>query len=738
MHDEIKNNSTEPGNEDSVLTDIAGTGVLDNESFWQSGEEESLRRWGFQYAIKERNRDLPSAGDFLKEFRNRKSEEITRWQVVYDSIQSRYREKIAAAKKEIGDIEEGLLPADPTKKTLETRKEELESQMKDYCLRVIEARKKMLLDKKDMVGKFMDDAENQVKNALALEKLVYDQVKDRNSEQFKDSKDRLDANVASWTEKRNRLSERVNEVQLRMKLINADGVNPSAAFVLIGIGSSVAAAAGYFFSIFTSSTGLGNNDAFFFLLKGFLKLGNNTGTGLLAKLLLLVLFVVLIGLISYVCFRIFRRFFDNKKSARQENMRVDGYNRVLKENSGLSAEVRGGSWFSLWLQVSPLVIIVGVLVLLLALNTTTADEVNSLNSSLEGTLAGTTIALGLGGMLTLYIMKVVEPRLIRKHTEGKSGAGWLKHNWELAACICAFILLTAAVIWLPMKDTKFTARSTNAVAISEFIVVAMLSAFPFAYGMRFRGLVAVDRYLQREIERLDYIVAYSKTPEKPDVNDHYNKVSAYVSTVLEAVQIKALWLQQAGSSKIEAFQPSQRQQKPEKNALFPRIFDHIRNSWRDLFNSGNDTAHMAVHRLISLTDWERGLFPDIAEEINLLGTEFLEIETEHKKVKQQLDALEGEYSASAEERAEKIVKLQKEVETLLTYGEKAEVSRIKKWAKIESMSVRAEAAVLDGFHLGAWYRENQMGPVDNYYWNEASSKSTAITPVIKLLENGNR
>src|SRR6185503_20810686 len=120
--------------------------------------------------------------------------------------------------------------------------------------------------KEDMMNKWVKEAEDLIDGTSALQKKLYDKTKAYNHDRYYDEKDTLEKHIQHWKTKRHYFVERLGSVHERMKRIGADGVNPAAAYVLIGIGSSVAAAAGYFFSVFTSAASFGNQDAFYFLL----------------------------------------------------------------------------------------------------------------------------------------------------------------------------------------------------------------------------------------------------------------------------------------------------------------------------------------------------------------------------------------------------------------------------------------------------------------------------------------
>ncbi|GAB2809126.1 SPX domain-containing protein [Ferruginibacter profundus] len=745
MHDEIKEDSDftakdSPGIEEISLTRLSDDPVI---MAMDTGMDD-LRRWGFQQAIRDAGTPDIKAADLVILYQQKLTDQLERWKSIYQQIQDRYNEKIARLRDEVEQLKLAGNGADPTKEELQLRKETVLGEMKELRKRILDVRRRMVTGKEDMMNKWMEEAEKQMDKAVQLQKKVYAETRFINKQRYDDEKTTLDKHITHWTAKRGKLQERQEQVHQQMKQLGADGINPNNAYVLLGIGTSVAAAAGYFFSIFTSTANFGNQDAFFFLLNGLLTTGASPQTGLLTKAGLLVGFVLLIGVISWGCYKLIKYFFDKKGNSREEVFRTQYRARMLRDNTDSSTELKAGSWFSLWLQIAPAVIIIGIVILLLALNSSGISGASRLNSSIEGVLAGTAVALGVGGVMCLYIMKIVEPRLMRKRQEERGVINWLKYNWELAACILLFILCTLSIVMYNLNGGTLGGQETIAVAIPEFIVVAMLSAFPFAYGIRFRGLLAVNRFLQREIDRLDISIAECSTPEIPEITVNYSvKMQEIVEDVLAVVQNKAMLLR--GVSSVEDLRPKKTEGE-KKSALFTNILDYLKKL-RDRYSATSVGEISPIQHLTRLADWERRYFPDLDEEIKLLAFEYREYEQEFKDISNQLDKLAAETVTGDEKREQEIKKLLQHIETILSWAKNSETDKLKRYANMELLSIRAETAILDGYNLGIWYRVNGLGPVDNYYTNDIkplfpdpvnnNHQDKEETLTTKLLDNGN-
>lgn len=707
MYDEIK---TEPLNQDTFLeTDSISTidKMADTEMPIDDSTIQDLRRWGFQQAIKNRI-IITDADQLIRIYKDKLTTQVSRLNTLYDDIQSRYEEKIKGLRDEKERLKQDVEKDDPTLSDLKKRKEELTARMKEIIDKILAVRREMRQGKEDMLKKWLKDAKENIDEVTELQKKMHDTAWQISQENYEAEKTTLDQHIDHWKNRRTQYQGRLDEVNTHLKRIGADGMSPTIASLLIGIGSSVAAAAGYFFSAYASAASFGNKDAFFFLLSGFFKVGGLTEINFLTKLAVLIIAITAVGGISYLCFRLLRKFFD-KKGSSEEVFRIQARGRLSKDSYNSNAELKAGSWFSFWLQVAPAVTIVGIVILLLSLNTSTPDEVNRVNSSIEGMLAGTAVALGICGIMCLYVMKVIEPRLLRRQAQEQQGLlNWLRFNWELAVCLLIFFVTTLAIIFYPLVNEKLPDRFVSAVAIPEFIAVSLLAAFPFAYGVRFRGLFYVSRFLQREIIWLDIHIAEYGTPEIPDVSLDYTKAKGMLENILAALYRKAVILQG-----IDADHNLKTSAIKEEPVISLSRLRKIGKRIKTLFYS--DTTSSPVKELTTLETWEREYFPDIEEEIKLLAFEYKECEAELKTVTNHVDKLEATKSSGKDEQLAKERKIQKDIETILTYKEKASASKLTKLSKIDDLSIKAETAIMEGFDLGIWYRENRLGPHDSYY-----------------------
>ena len=111
---------------------------------------------------------------------------------------------------------------------------------------------------------------------------------------------------------------------------------------------------------------------------------------------------------------------------------------VGNKNAGqdFSTSFKANSASNFWWQIMPFVFIFGLVAILLFLAHTGNDNVNALDTSLSAQTTGSFYALLLAGLLTIYFLKVVEPRI-----ENDSSKKFLILNVELTVLIIETFLL---------------------------------------------------------------------------------------------------------------------------------------------------------------------------------------------------------------------------------------------------------------------------------------------------------
>lgn len=742
-YDELGEALPKEPDEFAVGNDINKAGLwMEENATTNDADAKSLRRWGFQQAIKDVHQTL-DANQLLQLYQQHTERQKQHWERIYAAAIKRYQHKIDEARQNLKLLTSETALYDPTYKELLRRREELEKELKEMRIAIREIRQRMAQGKEGMMQKWMQEAKQQINDAVEIQNKVFDEVKALNKKSYDAQKPSLDLHIAHAKDKRTLYTKRLDGVEGQMRLLGVDGVNPTVAYLLMGIGTSVAAVAGYFFSNFTVLARLGNADALSFLLKGFFSAANHQ-VSMVTKIAVLLALVLLISAVSWLCFYFFKRFFSSSDTDKTsaDGTRMAMYAKMQNEGSGMMANLKAGGWFSFWLQIAPIVIIIGILIILLSVNSSVKDEVDKLNASVEGVFAGTAIALGIAGIMCLYIMKIIEPRLDRKRASTTSGGVilWIQYNWELVVCMVIFVCCTISIVAYPVGVNGVQPKAVQGIVIPEFVVVCLLAAFPFAYGLRFRGLIAVSRFLRKEIDRLDYFIAECETPLVPRVEvDYAERMERMVAGVLDVVENKAMLLRGATgpaqvNKKIE-------KSEPEYNAL-KKIRNFIVKKFEGVLNYIRKDASTSIKPLIELADWEVRYFPEIAEELKIKASDYIEVEQEYSNVKKQIEKLDADTTKNQVDSKERKEKLNHRIEVLLTYIEKTEIACLKKLTNLVTISTNEEAALLDGFHLGIWYRENQLGPSVNYY-KQGSPVSVTIMPSttddttsIKLLPNG--
>ena len=671
------------------------------------GNADDLKRWGFVQTIRHRYDAECDPDALLKVYREKVLEEMNRVEGIYKMIRDRLEEKIRSLRARVQELKERKELEDPLVAELKRRKGEVELQMAELRKRILDVRRRMATAKEDMLDKWLDKAGAQMKKALALQKEVYEQTMLINGQRFKDGGATFAHYKTQFQLRRQQFQDRYDLVQEQMKVLGMEGVNPLVAKWVLGIGTSVAAAAGYFFSVFTATGKFGNNDTLFYILTGLMHSAGQPSPAFIFKLLFILGLVLLLAAVSVGCYFLINFLFPPGEGDSENEFSFRAAGMLVRDHTRASVRLKAGSWLAFWLQVTPLVIIFGVLLVLLGTYDPQGLKIGGLNTSIEGVLAGTALAMGMGALVYLYIIKIMEPRMQRARAGGEPAK--LSRQFELVLLVVLFVLCTAAMTLIRPGTGGLPAWFTSVIAITEFIAVALLAGIAIGYGLRFRGLFGMSQYLQSQLTRYDNIVAELCGPELPaggaDISGEMKKM---LEQVLAASSDKALLLRGITPTRTTAPLPKIRQAEKKQGT---GMLDWLSR----LFKWRKPEPPSGVENLVQLSEWERRYFPDLDEEIRVLGFEYGEFEKEMHAIESRLDNLQAEQAGGQSEKQQEIRNQEIQVEASLTKLEHAATDHLRQRSSVEDNIFRSETAILEGYHLGIWYREAQMGPGDDYY-----------------------
>jgi hypothetical protein len=716
MSDTTSENNTTQTEEpswESWLSTMNGMADKDNTaSTGQMTRLETLKKWGFEQAVA--FSDCPH--EKLKHIISKHEEEleakIRLWKNIYDSFRERFSLKISKAEEEAKAKQEEKSETDEKIKLLKEERDQLLKELITIREGLYKIREELAKAKQDIVEKWMDEAEKEIQKAVSIQKTVYNETRAINEQQYKDEKKELDIRIDQMKKMRQYYEERLDEVHKKLKIIGGEGLNPFATNMLIGLGTSAAGAAGFFFSVFTYTASFGNQDVLYYLLNGLMQSSNNSALNFLQKSALLIIVLALITGISGLCNWLINRLRKKDKNTQNDKFRHNMRTKFSYEGTGYFSNLKAGSWYSFWLNMLPAFALIGFIMLILSLNKTNSDQINALNSSNEGLIFGAILGLGIAAILYLYILKIIEPRLARRQEDPKNFHNWIRNNWELAACVILFVFSTASAIFnYSIAGSPSSPQLALPIALLFFLSSCFVCAFPIAYGVRFRGMMATGQHLERNIYYLDNLIASASGPEIPDINiDYASKMQEMINDLLSIVQQKALLLRGITGDKLIPVMVSNDSPKER------RLFKYLRlPKLKNIFKGSEEQETDTFYTIFKLAEWERKYFPDYDERLKVVEANYRDKENEIKEADKKIEQLKTDLVNKKLAREAEIEKIRKQIDSwkfnfLDSLKTEARQSEVFKTQHIEEVS-----SIMDGFHLGIWYRENQLGPIENYF-----------------------
>jgi hypothetical protein len=678
---------------------------------------EVLKKWGFEKAIVETDCPQKKLQEIIDEHRARLDGKIRIWEEIYQSFRERFTTKISKEEQIISSWQQENYDYQTNLDLFETQKQQIQKELGEIRNRLYKIREELAIAKKDMVEKWMDEAEKEIQKAVAIQKMVYAETRTINKQRYEDEKSELALRIEQMKKMRLYFQERYDEVHKRLKRIGGEGINPFATYLLICLGTSAAGAAGFFFSVFTYNASFGNQDIFYYLLNGLMESSNTSTLSFLEKTAVLMIGFSIITVVSLGCNYLIQKLKKKDKDSRNEKFRQHFRTKFSYEGTAYFSQLKTGSWYTFWLNILPVLVLSGLIILVLSLNKASTQEVNALNSSNEGLVVGTVMALGLAAAMYLYILKIIEPRLIKRQDDEKGFHNWIKYNWELAVCIGLFILCTVSALFHYINQSKpgstgnLTGQSASALAILLFIAVCFLAAFPIAYGVRLRGMIAIGQRLERNIYGLDDNIATCSGPEIPDVEiDYATKMQELINDLLAIIRHKALLLRGAAGDKLI---PVLLAKEGEKSTPWFKNFSFV--PFKNIFSNASKESVDSFYDLSKLAEWEKKYFPDHDERMKVIEAEYRDKEKELQEVNRNIDQLKTDALNKKLERDGELEKSYKRIDNWRLCVIDSLKSQTEKTEKIRTIFIEEQSDIMDGFHLGLWYRENQMGPVDNYF-----------------------
>jgi hypothetical protein len=661
---------------------------------------DTIKRLGFFEAISHSGPAKSKLENLLESYEQKAREKINTLEEIYEKKVRHLSNRISSSASRIEELKQKLSDSEKyneaddlqLQKIIEDKLKE-EERLAAAQEQITEVRVRLGEAKAGIINKSLDEAEAQVRKALNIQNLVYDETRILNGKKYEDEKDYLTRLAKCYQELHDYYKNRYDKVNSYLHVLDVDGISPKTTSVLTTIGTVSFGAAGFFFSTFAGNTGFGNQDMLYYVLDGLITTAQQPANGF-AKVGVLFGIIALITLISLGCNFLISRL-KNKDEEIFTKLSLGGNASAKLELLEYQANLKSNNWYAFWLQLLPGVFIAGLLILCLSINYRSTQLIY-INASSEGLIIGTSIAISLAGLIYLYITKIVEPRLLKRHEANPNESiNWIKANWEIVTILILFVVFSIFIILIPTGIAASTDLQVR-YALLLFLAICLVGSMSFAYGMRNRGLIQTGRYLEKVIKWLNKAIAYCSAPETPQV---HNTLAAEHGNILEHV------LKQLSFKAAVNLSDGRVRRKRKSPGLFGELMDVLKLSKE----SEETSASEHISYVTIMEPWEERYFPHIVDELKAKEFEYREKRvrlqlaldhiTDYKSARTNMLRLQENEIALCRETI-------KECETLIESALQERADCIQQARADHEETI---TNLLDGFDLGVWYKNNGLG-----------------------------
>jgi hypothetical protein len=522
----------------------------------------------------------------------------------------------------------------------------------------------------------------------------------------------------------------------KMEKLKFDGLNPALGHWLFIVGVTISILCGaYFFSIFALSKGISDSNIPFFLLQGAADFVHHFAPNspysirLLALSGLIFLFILLVALFSWIAWKVLNsliqveRWPTRKIKENSQNDAAIQFEMTSEREISFEFRSKGENFLHFWLQVSPILLVFGFVFALVFLTleknpTGSFTELADLDISLTGATIGALITLMFGGLFSIYILKIVEPRLERNESTPQMP---IKQNIEL---ILAFFFFTTSLLSLFFLESRGTGSAQNQHSGIIFIYSALVltNGYLLGYALRIRAIFGARNYLERRmivlaraIQNSSLPIEYSFTKKEDTIfKKEYSKIQRELFNLLLlkaklgnqalGAENKNSLLHKRENAINEKKGSVLKNSTPRKRSIFAWIngvFSFLRTEEEN--KTIPESQKTENESPLTIEDWEIRLFPDITTEIEQLEKE---LNLARLRCRGSLDfvrQLEENKTTFFQESTERIRRLEDSINNLKKNREKTIHEKRKELRALARQSDSIQADILQGFNLGCWF-----------------------------------
>lgn len=644
--------------------------------------------------------------------------------------------KIESEKARLTEYLELKVPASKAEaETFCKIKTELES---NFSARIVEFGKRKL----DLVESAIKAARANLDSIIDNFQKSYEKRFGFNDNATSDNKAAIATRTRQYELLRDQSEKQLQRLVLKMERLGFDGLNPAFGHWLFMVGLTISMICGaYFFAVFALSKGISDSNVPFFLLKGAANFVHDffpdysIGERLLWLMGCFLGFSLAMAAISWLAW-IGLRQLDKSEGLTVDRKRLNESNNNdaesqfdLSSERELSFELRstGSDFLRFWLKTLPIALITGLVFLLVFLtlekNTSGVfDELSDLDISLTGATVGALLTIMFGGLFSVYILKVVEPRTEKSET---IQSGQILKNIEL---VISGILFLFALFSLFFMENRIAGSSNSFQPSIIFIygVLVLTNGYLLGYALRIRAMFGTRNYLERRTILLARAIRNGVLPfetsltrkEDKVFKQEYSKIQRELfNLLLLKTQLgnQALGGKNANKSRMPIPKPIL--EKPIDELPKPKPKKWLIQTWYDgviaffkteeeFVKPGSELQKKEDEYRSNVEDWEVRLFPDIATEIEQLGKDLALARLRCREARELVIELEEDKSSFCETIRERVRRLEESMNDLKRNREKIIQEKRHELRALARQSDSIQADIRQGFNLGCWFISN--------------------------------
>ncbi|WEK34954.1 MAG: hypothetical protein P0Y53_20895 [Candidatus Pseudobacter hemicellulosilyticus] len=712
---DLEDLETDPENKDKPPPDIKDL----PESY------QVYRQRGFLAALSKNKDPNEELNKLIGELQEQEKQDVDYTHNALDQFQAPHKEKYAFFTSFIDGLKEKLSAYKASKDQLETEREIILQKKEVVRIEKRQIEDQVAEGKKDLLGKWIEEAKTKVKELLEANQEILQKKQVIAQEAYEKNKSQNEAIVNQLKHTRGLITNRINELQQRRKVISGEGYGRRGAKFLMSTGALVGVAAGLFFSVFTLHGAFGSEDIASFIFKGLIIKANNLPMTEVEKVFHLLKILGILSLATLLCRSVIVHIRRQQSTAIADEKDEHSLQlRIKNDTIHYNGIIKTGNWSLMWFQLLPIILLVGSLIILIA-----QQEVDELNDSMAGLVLGSLVASGVSAFCYLYIVKIIEPRLLKIDQKPDARSHrlftWLRH-WELGAVLLFFVAATLFITWYVSGQYKMRRGLDDSdyrfIALLWYLAVTLLCGFVVGYGVRYNAISDMEDELMAKKLAYDDLIDQFSGQVRSDSNLRLGYMSDKLmqDLMLQLGKRNKVIFNNPGIVQVQRRSGSQTQSRGTKwinslggmlGALWRNILFLIREIVLPPVSKPSDlvvsTTSWNVEHIF--LEWEQEYFADLYHKIGLYNEDMQRLDKELEVLDWKIHELYDVQSATIKSLMASLNKAVLEQAACNDHILYAELVKARAIQRIKAKYGLAIDFIQKGFQNGTWYKDMDPG-----------------------------